>query len=108
MLKFTGIEQVTGIIRYQNLTRFEQAIKKVVTGYTTSPFLLSQWYNPGPAIIKRCTQEEIKGILTKLSDAFSIDLSMNFSKGLLFIRHFLLINREFDTDELLAYKKYLD
>ena len=107
-MNFTDIKQLTGIRRYENLTRFITVLHDVIVGYSNKPYLLNQWYNPGPAIVGRSTQEEIEAVLIKLQDEFGIDLSgMNFSKGLLFIKHFLLINREFKTEEMINYKKVL-
>jgi len=106
-MNFTGIKQLTGIRRYENLTRFEQVLHDVIVGYSNKPYLLSQWYNPGPAIVGRSTPEEIEAILIKLQDEFGIDLALNYSKGKLFIRHFLLIAREFEKSEMISYKNLL-
>ena len=107
-MRFTDIKQLTGIRRYENLTRFEEVLKSVIIGYTNAPYLLSAWYNPGPAIVNSASPEEIEAILIKLEDEFEIDLALSYSAGLLFIKHFLLINREFEKSEMINYKKELN
>ena len=107
-MMFTDAQQLTGLTRYPNLYRFEEVLKAVVVGYSNNPYLLSSWFSPGPSIVGRCSEEEIESLLIMLDEEFNIDLSgLNYEQGKLFVKHFLLLNREFSKEELISYKKCL-